>query len=132
MHGRIKGSDRVNNDIIIKIYKRVLLISLFIIVLTLIIFSKPYPIVLGYIFGVIICMLMLKLLDNTINKAIRMSPAKASGYSIFHYFLRYFIYFIVLSVAAIADYLNFLATVIGLLMVKLVIFTSTIFDKNFK
>lgn len=122
----------MNNDIIIIIYKRVLYISLFIVGLSLILFSKPYSIVLGYFFGVIICILMLKLLDNTINKAVRMSPAKASGYSMFHYFLRYFIYFIVLCVAAIADYLSFPATVIGLLMVKLVIFMSTLFDKNFK
>lgn len=122
----------MNNNIIIKIYKRVSVASLLIIGLSFILLSQPYPIVLGYIFGVTICMLLLKLLDNTINKAIRMSPAKASGYSMFHYFLRYFIYFIVLSVAAIADYLSFPATVIGLLMVKSVIYISAIFDKDFK
>lgn len=122
----------MNNDIIIKIYKRVFVISLFIIGLSLILFSEPYPIVLGYVFGVIISMVMLRLLDATINRAIKMSPAKASGYSMLHYFLRYLIYFIVLVVAAIADYLNFPSTVVGLLMVKLVIFLSTVFDKNFK
>lgn len=122
----------MNNDIIIKILKRVIIISFFIIGFSFIIFSKPYPIIMGYIFGVLISMLSFKLLDMTINRAIKMSPAKASGYSMFHYFLRFFIYFIVLTVSAIADYLNFPATVIGLLMVKFVIFISTIFDRNFK
>lgn len=122
----------MNNDIIIKIFKRVLVISLFIIGISLILFKDSYSIILGYIFGIIISMLTFKLLDSTINKAIRMTPAKASSYSMLHYFLRYLIYFIVLGVAAIADYLNFPATVLGLLMVKFAIFISTIFDKNFK
>lgn len=132
VHGRIKGSEQVNNDIIIKIFKRVLVISFFIIGFSLILFNNPNPIILGYIFGIIISMLTLKLLNSTINRAVRMTPAKASAYSMVHYFLRYLVYFVVLSVAAIADYLNFPATIIGLLMVKFVIFISTIFDKNFK
>ena len=132
VHGRIKGSEQVNNDIIIKIFKRVLVISFFIIGFSLILFNNPNPIILGYIFGIIISMLTLKLLNSTINRAVRMTPAKASAYSMVHYFLRYLVYFVVLSIAAIADYLNFPATIIGLLMVKFVIFISTIFDKNFK
>lgn len=132
MHGRIKGSERVNNEIIIKIFKRVVIVSFFLIGISFIVFSEPKPIILGYIFGTLISMLSLKLLDNTINKSIKMTPSKASGYSMVHYFLRYFIYFIVLIVSAIADYLNFPATVIGLLIIKFVIFLSTIFDRNFK
>ena len=107
-------------------------VSLVVIGGILILFDESSPIILGYLFGLIISMLNLKLLDNTINKAIKMSPAKASGYSMGHFFLRYFIYFIVLSVSALADYLNFLAAVIGLLVVKFVIYISTILDKNFK
>lgn len=122
----------MNNDIIMKIYKRVLVVSLFIIGFAFIIFSEPKPIILAYIFGVTISMLSLKLLDTTINRAVNMTPARASIYSSLHYFLRYIIYFLVLSVAAIADYLNFPATVVGLLMVKFIIYISTIFDKNFK
>lgn len=132
MPGRIKGSEGVNSDIIIKIYKRVVIISFFLIGISFILFSDPNPIILGYIFGTLISMVSLKLLDTTINKSIRMTPAKASAYSMVHYFLRFIIYFIVLAVSAIADYLNFPATVLGLLMVKFVIFVSTIFDRNFK
>ncbi|MDR7869483.1 MAG: ATP synthase subunit I [Tissierellaceae bacterium] len=121
----------MNNDIIIKIYKRVIVLSFIIVGFSLVLFSDSNPIILGYVFGALISMIALKLLDNTINKAISMSPNKASAYSMFHYFLRYFIYFVVLSVAAIADYLNLAATILGLLIVKFVIFISTIFDKSF-
>ena len=84
-------------------------------------FKNPKPIVLGYIFGVIISMLGFKLLDNTINKAIKMTPEKANAYTVVHYMLRYLIYFVVLSISAIADYLNFLATILGILIIKFVI-----------
>ncbi len=120
----------MNKDIIIKIYKGVILVSFFIITFSFILFSNPEPIILGYVFGVLISMLALKLLDNTINKAMRMSPSMANGYITFHYFLRFIIYFVVLSVGAMADYLSFMATAIGLLMVKYVIYIFTLLDRN--
>jgi hypothetical protein len=93
-------------------------------------FTNPKPIILGYIFGTLISMLGFKLLNNTINKAVLMVPSKASAYSTLHYILRYFIYFIVLTVSMLADYLNFPATLVGLLAVKIVIITSAVFDYN--
>lgn len=121
----------MNNDIIKVIFKRTLIISFFIMGFSFFLFSEPKPIVLGYLFGVTISMLGLKLIDTTVNKSVKMSPERASGYTIFHYFLRYFIYFLVLSIAAIANYLNFPAAILGLMMVKIVIIGSTIFDKDF-
>lgn len=121
----------MNNDIIMRIYKRTLVASLFIIGFMFFLFTEPKPMVLGYIFGVIISMMGLKLIDITVNRAVKMNPERASGYTILHYSLRYFIYFIVLSIAAIADYLNFPATILGLLMVKFIIIISNIFDKDF-
>ncbi len=96
------------------------------------VFKNPKPIVLGYIFGTIISILGFKLLHNTINKAVDMPPGKATAYSTVHYMLRYFIYFIVLGVAALADYLNFPAAILGLLMVKFVILGSGVLDKDFQ
>ncbi len=66
-------------------------------------------------------MLGFKLLDNTINKAINMTPEKANAYTVVHYMLRYLIYFVVLSISAIADYLNFPSTILGILIIKFVI-----------
>lgn len=121
----------MNNDIILKIYKRILIFSFFIIGFSFFLFENPKAIILGYIFGTMISMLGLKLLDNTINKAMTMTPAKASAYTSFHYFIRYLIYFIVLSISALADYLNLPSTILGLLMVKIVIIISAFFDKDF-
>lgn len=121
----------MNNDIIIKIYKRTLIVSLFIVGISFFLFEKPRPIALGYIFGVIISMLGLKLLDNTINRAIKMAPHRANTYTVVHYILRNIIYFIVLAISAMADYLNFPATILGLLMIKISIIVSAILDKDF-
>ncbi|CAK7049339.1 ATP synthase subunit I [Tissierella carlieri] len=122
----------MNNDLVFKITKRVSIISLLIIGSIAFIFKNSKPIILGYVFGAIISILGFKLLHNTINKAVEMSPGKAAAYSTVHYMLRYLIYFIVLLIAALADYLNFPAAILGLLMVKIVILGSGIFDKDFQ
>ncbi len=122
----------MNNDLVFKIVRRTAIFSLLIIGVMAFVFKESKPIILGYVFGTLISILAFKLLDNTINKSVKMTPAKASGYATLQYFIRYFIYAIVLVVAAIADYLNFPAAVLGLLMVKIVILTSTIFDKNLR
>jgi len=121
----------VNNDLILTIYKRVAVVSLLVVVISYLLFSNSKPIILGYIFGTIISMLGLKLIDNTVSKSVKMSPAQANRYTVFHYFLRYLIYFIVLFVAAVADYLNVIAAVLGLMIIKLVIIISTVLDKDF-
>ncbi|MBU5255658.1 ATP synthase subunit I [Tissierella praeacuta] len=122
----------MNNDLVFKVAKRVMILSLLLIGISVFVFKEPKPIILGYVFGAIISILSFKLLHNTINKAVEMSPDKASAYSTLQYMLRYLIYFIVLAVAALADYLSFPATVLGLLMVKFVILLSGIFDEDFK
>lgn len=121
----------MNNDLIIRIYKRTTIISLLVIGLSFFIFKNPKPIILAYIFGTIISMLSFKLLDNTINRAVQMPPDRAVSYSIKHYFLRYLIYFIVLASSLVADYLNFISALLGLMMVKIVIVGSSAFDKDF-
>lgn len=121
----------MNNNIISKVYKRALIVSFFIMGFSFFIFKNPKQIVLGYLFGLIISILSFRLLENTINNAVKMAPQKAKAYTVFHYMLRYFIYFMVLIVAGIAEYLNFPAAILGLLMVKFTIIVSTIVDKDF-
>ncbi len=121
----------MNNDLIIRIYKRTIIIGLIVIGLVFFIFKNPKPIILAYIFGTLISMLSFKLMDNTINRAVKMPPDKAVSYSIRHYFLRYLIYFIVLASSLVADYLNFISALLGLMMVKIIIVGSSIFDKDF-
>lgn len=127
----IKGRKKMNNDLIFNIGKRVIILVLLISGIFALVFPEPKAIILGLIFGSIISILSLKLIDNTISKAVKMPPGRARGHSITHYFARYIIYFFVLLVAAKAEYLNLLSTIGGLLTVKFVIIFSTIFDKNF-
>lgn len=122
----------MNNDLILNIGKRVMILVLLLSGVFAFAFKEPRPIILGLIFGSIISILSLKLIDNTITKAVKMTPSKATGYTIAHYMARYIIYFIVLLVAAVADYLNLFSTIGGLFTVKFVIIISTIIDKNFQ
>lgn len=122
----------MNNDLVLKLVKRIMIVSLFLIGIMLFTFKEPKPIILGYVFGTIISIAGFKLLENTINKSVEMTPGRASAYSMVHYLLRYIIYFVVLAVAALADYLSFPATLLGLLMIKIMIMVSGIFDKNFQ
>lgn len=121
----------MNDPVLKKIYRRTLIVSFFIVGISFFIFNEPKKIIGGYVFGTIISVLGFILMERTLKRAIKMNPNGASGYTILHYFLRYIIYFIVLIVAAIADYLNFPATVLGLLIIKFIIIFSTFFDKDF-
>ena len=121
----------MKDDTITKLYKRTLILSFIIMGFSFFTFNDPKPIVLGYLFGLIISMLSFKLLESTINRAVKMTPGRASGYTTVHYILRYLIYFIVLSVSVIADYLSFPAAVLGILMIKITIIISTALDKDF-
>ncbi len=122
----------MNNNLVFNILKRTAILSLFVIGFSMFLFKDPKAIIYGYIFGTLISMLGFKLLNNTINKSVLMKPSRASRYSTIHYILRYIIYFIVLLVAVIADYLNFPATILGLMAVKLVIIFSAILDYRSK
>ncbi len=122
----------MNNDIVFKIIKRSLMVSLIFIGLSFFLFKDPMPVINGYIFGGITSILNFKLLHNTINRAIFMAPHKANMHSTIRYTVRYIIYFIVLIIAALAPYLNFVATVLGLFLVKNIILGSAILDKDFK
>lgn len=117
------------------VIKRTIIFSLIIIGLMLIGLREPKPYVLGFVFGTSISILGFKLLEKAIEKAVTMESSKAYNYSVSHYFIRYFIYAIVLIIAAKADYLSFLLTVLGLFMIKIVIIISTLYDsfkKNIK
>lgn len=122
----------MNNDLVFKIIKRTLIWSVFLIVVIFLLTlrnAKPY--ILGYIFGVLISILAFKLLHNSVNKSVMMEPNRARLYSTSQYFIRFIIYAVVLAIAGKADYLSLITTFLGLIMVKLVIVTTTIFDKNY-
>lgn len=121
----------MNKELIFKILKVVIILSFFIIGFSFFLFSNPKPIILGYIFGVLINILSLFLINVSAYRLVRMSPKKAKFRASFNYFLRLFIYFLVLFISIKADYLNYLATFVGLIMVKNAIFILNFIDKDF-
>lgn len=121
----------MNQDLILKISKRVLIIIAIFSLIFYFFMEKSGPAILGLIFGGIISIVSFKLMDNTLTKALGLPENKARAYTMKHYILRFIIYFVVLLVAALADYLSILTTLIGLMLVKYVIIFSNIFDKEF-
>jgi hypothetical protein len=124
------GSDSMFGDenIVTIIIKRTAVLGLIIIGIMLIGIKEPKPYILGYIFGTSISILTFKLMEKSAEKAVTMKPSRAYGYSVRQYFIRYFIYAIVLIIGALADYLSFLTVATGLLMVKMVITSFAIID----
>lgn len=121
----------MNKDILIKVLRRSVIIMIVILILSLFLLSDYKPFIYGLIFGVLIGLVAFKELYNTVNKSVYMHPEDAVSYSKKHYFIRYIMYFIVLSISALADYLYFPATLLGLVIPKITIYLSAIFDKEF-
>ena len=127
----VRGSDLLNKDLLVKINKFVLLLSLFIIGFLALLFKESKHLIMGYIFGALISILSLHLMNDSVNRFVTMKPNKAKGYAFASYFIRQLIYAVVLIVSAMADYLNLLTAVLGLFMVKISIVLLYILDKDF-
>ena len=121
----------MKNDLILKIYKRTIIFSMAILGIIFLFIDDFKAFALGYTFGVSISMLVFKQLDISIQKSVKMMPDRAKKYGMSQYIIRMTIYAVVMVIAAKADYLNFLGTVLGLLMIKVVIVSASIFDKKF-
>ena len=85
--------------------------------------------ILGYIFGTSISLLMFRLLAVTVDGAIKKGFDGARALVFKRYLIRYLIYGLVLYVALHRSYLNFLAVLIGLFMVKFIILGETLYKK---
>ncbi len=112
---------------IIKIYIAILLL---LIGLSFLLSSDPMPMVLGFVFGGTIGILNFVLLGQILKKSVKMVPHKAQGYVSMNYFLRLTLIGFVIITALRADYLNAFCVIIGLLLIKPVIFCTQIFNNN--
>lgn len=119
-------------DLTIKIYKRTLILTLAIALISIFFVNDYISFIYGLVFGTLIALLNFTLLAKTMEKAAQMSPEKAKVYATSRYFIRYTIYGIVLYVSIIADYINVIGTIIGLLTIKVVILIVHAFnDKTY-
>ncbi|QIB27657.1 ATP synthase subunit I [Caloranaerobacter azorensis] len=118
----------LQDNIQYKIIKRVFILTILIIGVFFLVFPEPMPYIYGIIFGATINVLNFRLMSLTLEKAVGMSNNKIMPYVVGNYMVRYLIYGIVLTISAIADYINFYSTVLGIFMVKTIIISDTFYD----
>lgn len=118
----INNPDRMQIEII----KRTYLISIIPIAYSII--SGNFSSLFGYIFGLIISTLILRLRVLNIERSLDMQEEKAETFIRNRYFIEYAIYFVVLLVARKNPSVNFLATAVGLFMIKFTVIMWVILD----
>ncbi len=104
----------------------IILISAFILIAALVL--RNMSLVIGLVFGALIAILNFVELSRTLQRAVHKKPADASAYTTFKYFIRFLIMAVVLYTAAVTDYIDLIGTIIGLLSVKLVVYTTHLLD----
>ena len=85
--------------------------------------------ILGLVFGLAVSLLLFRLKVVNIDKALDMPAEKARKFIVSRYFVNYIIYFVVLIVAQQKANINFLAVVMGLLLLKFTIIGTAIVAK---
>lgn len=85
----------------------------------LIVLSGDLRVLFGYLFGLIIGVLMFLRLASTAKKALGLSKKKATWYRIGQYLIRYAVYGLTLWAAYTREYLSFGGAIIGLLTIKI-------------
>lgn len=80
--------------------------------------TTPFVYAKGLLFGTIIAVMKLILLDRTLSKSVNMPPARAQNYVRLHYTLRYFLTAVVLVVAALNSSVNLVGVIIGLVLLR--------------
>lgn len=116
----------------IRVYKYTLILTCLVSGLSVFIIKDYMAFIYGLLFGTLIASLNFTLLANTLERAAKMTPEKAKAYATSRYFIRYMIYGIVLYISIVADYINIIGTIVGLLVIKIVILVLHAFnDKSY-
>ena len=119
-------------ELVLSIVKKAITILAVLIAISFIFLNEPMRWTYGYIFGGLIGILNFILLARTMERAVEMPPHKAQGYATVNYFVRFAITGIVLIIAFKADYINPLAAVVGIVLIKLIILITNLFnDKEY-
>lgn len=113
-------------------YKYVVIIYFLILGASVLVVKDYMPFAVGLTFGVAISMVNFFELARTVHQSVLMPAKKANGYATRHYFLRFIINAVVIFVSIKAPYINIVGTVIGLLLIKFVIYFTNLFnDKEY-
>lgn len=90
--------------------------------------TGEFDILFGFVFGLLIATLLLRLKYNNIIRALSMEEAAAEKFIRNRYFIEYALYFVVLFTAARNPGLDFLAAAVGLFMIKFIVILWSIVD----
>lgn len=105
----------------ISVLKKLVISDLIICGILLLIMDNPRPYINGIIFGSSISYLNFKLLAFTLNRAVLMPKSRVMPYVMANYMARYIITGIVLTISILGDHLDFISTIIGFILIKLLI-----------
>ncbi|QXM06713.1 ATP synthase subunit I [Crassaminicella indica] len=115
-------------DLQLKLFKYTIAIMIVLAVGFAICIQNPLPMIFGLVFGTFISMLNFRLLALTLEKAVHMIPRQAQLYASSRYFIRYIISGIVIFIGIKAEYLNVIGVIIGLVMIKIIILATNLFN----
>ena len=110
----------MNNDMLRKNIMPISMIifSLIIYIIGIIVVDDKMSWTMGILFGLIFAILKLKLMENSITKAVQMPEAKAQKYANVQYMIRYVLTGIVLFIAALEPSVSLLGVFFGLFSMK--------------
>ncbi|WP_051531470.1 ATP synthase subunit I [Clostridiisalibacter paucivorans] len=109
------------DDIFKSIVKKLLITDLILFLVFFIFTENPKQWILGLLFSSIFSVLNFRLLAISIEKSVTMKPTKATIYAVSTYIIRYALTGLIVVIGFKAEYLNPLAVIIGLLLIKAVI-----------
>jgi len=115
-------------DLRMKIYKYTLIVAAIVAGISFFFVDGYIKFLTGLVFGTLISMLNFGLLAKTVEKAVTMDPEKAKVYMSSRYSIRFFLYGAVIYISVVADYINVLGTIVGILNIKGIIYAINIFD----
>lgn len=119
----------LGENIFISIVKRALVLFAIGVGAILLLADEPKPYIYGLLFGMVINILNFRLMSLSIKKSVKLGMATAQKYTMGNYLVRYLIYGIVLYIAAVADYIDLLAVVVGFFTVKVIIVSDAFYDQ---
>ena len=115
-----------------KIIKWLIIIDILILGISFVVLENPRTFAYGLIFGSSISALNFLELGATLRRAVTLAPDKAQGYATRKYFMRYIVTAVVIYISIVAPYINVLGTIVGMSIIKFVIFATNLFnDKQY-
>ena len=122
----------MNNEIFKKNFMLIcmILFSLIVYIIGILLVADKIGWTLGITFGLVFSLLKLKLMQNTIAKAIAMPEGKAQKYANVQYMIRYILTGVVLVIAALEPSINLLGVFFGLISMKVGAYAQLALNKK--